>query len=381
MRAFLFTVGAVFFLNASSAARAEWLLAAFATRIAAGEPLKISVVRDVEGTGAPLPDRLEVVIEAGERRIRADFVAAARADRGAFRRDYVMTWPADVTGPVVLQLAEGGSSRLMLVAQEAAPPPGKDALAPPVAAAPAPLAAAPEPALSVNEPMYFLLGLGGDLSARFQLSFKYRIFDPESHVVELLPALRGLHFGYTQTALWDLGADSKPFRDTSYRPSLFYEWRIPAPAQSPHLISARAGYEHESNGRDHESSRSIDTLFASLDWRYSRDDGHSYVGLTPKLWAYLDRGENPDIYRYRGYGELGVRFGRDDGWLARLRLRRAMGGVGSTQLDLSYPLTRRILSETAAYLHLQVFDGVGETLLDYNRSHGTQFRIGFSIQR
>ena len=41
----------------------------------------------------------------------------------------------------------------------------------------------------------------------------------------------------------------------------------------------------------------------------------------------------------------------------------------------------RVLSETAIYLHLQVFDGVGETLLDYNKSQHTQFRIGFSIQR
>ena len=103
-------------------------------------------------------------------------------------------------------------------------------------------------------------------------------------------------------------------------------------------------------------------------------------GITPKIWGYLDRDENPDIHEYRGYGELGVRFGRDDGFLAQLRLRHSTKG-GSTQLDLSYPLSRAILSDTASYLHFQVFHGYGETLLDYNRSRGTQFRIGFSIQR
>jgi len=364
----------------ASPAHADWLLSAFATHAIVGQAMKISVVRDRD-EAAPLPERLSAVIEAGERRVSVELLAAVPGARETFRRDYIMRWPAEVTGPAVLQLADGNSSRLLLLAQDAAPAPGKDVVATPPPQILPGATLPPEPALTVNEPMYFLFGLRDDFSARFQLSFKYRIFDPEGSVVELLPALRGLHFGYTQTALWDLGSDSKPFRDTSYRPSLFYEWRIASAPDSLHLVGIRAGYEHESNGRDHESSRSIDTLFTSVDWRYSLDDGASYIGLTPKVWAYLDREENPDIYRFRGYGELGVRFGRDDGWLARLRLRRGMGGVGSTQLDLSYPLSRRILSDTAAYLHLQVFDGVGETLLDYNRSHGTQFRIGFSIQR
>lgn len=360
-------------------AHADWLLSSFATRVVAGQPFTISLVRDTAAADEPLPDRLKLVAESGERLLNLDLAPTGPTASAAFRRDFVGDWPAGVTGPVVLRLADRNSSRLVLLAQDAPPAPGeKDVPAPPVAVA-AVAAAPPEPALTVNEPMYFLVGADDD-TARLQLSFKYRIFDPESAVVESLPALRGLHFGYTQTSLWDLGVDSKPFRDTSYRPSFFYEWRFASDPSSEHRVGARAGYEHESNGRDGESSRSIDTLFATVDWRYGLGNG-SYVGVTPKVWTYLDRNENPDIYRYRGYGELGLRFGRDDGWLARLRLRRAAGWKGSTQLDLSYPLTQRVLSETAIYLHLQVFDGVGETLLDYNKSQDTQFRIGFSIQR
>ncbi|WP_332671553.1 phospholipase A [Aromatoleum sp.] len=360
-------------------AHADWLLSSFATRVAAGQPFRISLVRDADAADEPLPDRLKLVVETGERLLSLDLAPSRQTAGAAFRRDYVGNWPAGVTGPVVLRLADRASSRLVLLAQDAPGAPGEEAVPVPPAEIAAGTAVAPEPALTVNEPMYFLVGVDDD-TARFQLSFKYRIFDPESAIVESLPALGGLHFGYTQTSLWDLGSDSKPFRDTSYRPSFFYEWRFASDPSSRRGVGARAGYEHESNGRDGESSRSIDTLFATVDWRFGLGNG-SYVGVTPKVWTYLDRDENPDIYRYRGYGELGLRFGRDDGWLARLRLRRAAAGEGSTQLDLSYPLTQRVLSETAIYLHLQVFDGVGETLLDYNKSQDTQFRIGFSIQR
>ncbi len=379
----LLVASAVLALCVTAPARAEWLLAASVTRVAAGTPVKVTVVRDA-GDASPLPERLPAVVEAGAARVGVTLVAVDApdaADGAAFRRDYVLEWPAGLSGPVVLSLDGRVSSRLLLAAEAAPPLPAEDEMAAAPEPAPSMEAVRAPPALTVNEPMYFLLGVDYDITAHVQLSFKYRLFDAEGPVVEWLPFLRGLHFGYTQTSLWDLAADSKPFRDTSYRPSLFYQWDFASAPDSPHRVGLRAGYEHESNGRDSENSRSIDTLFTSVDWRYRLPGGDAYVGFTPKVWGYLDRSENPDIYRYRGYGELGLRFGRDDGWLARLKLRRAMGGVGSTQLDLSYPLRRAILSETAAYLHLQIFDGYGPTLLDYNQSQGTQFRIGFSIQR
>lgn len=63
--------------------------------------------------------------------------------------------------------------------------------------------------------------------------------------------LRHLYFGYTQTALWDLESDSAPFRDSSYRPSLFYRndqiWTSPG---RDVRFGLAGGLEHESNGRD-----------------------------------------------------------------------------------------------------------------------------------
>ena len=58
-----------------------------------------------------------------------------------------------------------------------------------------------EPALSANEPMYFLMGKNSEhgTDSRFQLSFKYRPFDPEGSIAGFVPLLSNLYFAYTQT--------------------------------------------------------------------------------------------------------------------------------------------------------------------------------------
>ena len=168
MRIPVLAVAAAMLLGAP-AARAEWLLAAFATRVVAGQPLNISIVRDASDE-LPLPDRLEAVIEVGEQRVAVELLAAGGGEGAAFRRDYVLNWPEQITGAAVVELADRGSSRLLLIAQEAAAPPGADvakaAHEPVLPAAALP----PAPALSVNEPMYFLIGGGAGRSARVQLS-------------------------------------------------------------------------------------------------------------------------------------------------------------------------------------------------------------------
>lgn len=78
----------------------------------------------------------------------------------------------------------------------------------------------PESRLSFYEPMYIGVGRNGHTTARFQFSFKYRIVKPADPRSRSL--VDNLYFGYTQVSIWDLSANSKPFRDTSYKPSIFY---------------------------------------------------------------------------------------------------------------------------------------------------------------
>ena len=355
---------------------AERLLSVDRTHVEAGRPLTVTVVDPVRGD---LPDTLDARLDLGQRRVRVTLIADG-TQSGALRR-YRFDWPPQLLGLTVLRLADDSSSRAMLIAERVGWAVGEDPAVRVSGAGTTREEATAEPALSFYDPMYFLVGANGGANARFQLSFKYRLFDREGSVVRMLPILEGLHFGYTQTSLWDLSTRSAPFRDTSYRPAFFYRFAVPMAPNSRHRLDWRAGLEHESNGREGEDSRSVNTAFVEIDWRYRFGDGLSHIGLAPKLWSYLEKSDNEDIQRYRGYGELGLRAGRDDGWLARVNLRRGNAGKGSTQVDVSYPLRQSIFSSVGAFVHLQYFDGEGETLLDYDRSDHTQFRIGFSIVR
>jgi outer membrane phospholipase A len=142
----------------------------------------------------------------------------------------------------------------------------------------------------------------------------------------------------------------------------------------------RAGYEHESNGKDGVNSRSINMLFAQPVWRTEFSDGRGLI-FAPKVYAYLDKEDNSDIQRYRGYANWNLRYGREDGWLLTTQLRNGTSGHGSAQFDLSYPLRKPLFARTGGFLYFQLFKGYGESLLDYNLDRGTQVRVGFSIVR
>ncbi|WP_181919359.1 phospholipase A [Alkalilimnicola ehrlichii] len=237
-----------------------------------------------------------------------------------------------------------------------------------------------EPALTVHEPMYFLVGghSGDDLTARIQLSFKYRLFDPEMVDGNGFAWLTNVHFAYTQESLWDLSEDSYPFRDTVHRPSIFWERARITDKNQANIL--RVGLEHESNGEDEEASRSIDTLF--IQPGFATDVFERELILAPKFYAYLVTGShNRDVDRYRGYGDFVVRYGNDDSWVAQVAYRYGIGGNHTGQLDVSIPIRPRIFGRTGAYIYFQVFEGYGETLLDYNRRTPLTARVGFAIVR
>lgn len=390
-------------LSAPAALAADWLLASSSPQVIPGQRFEVVVIGD--GRAADWPARLPASIElpGGGPSIALELVAIGKPVAGASQRRYFARWPMEVAGVAALALVGKPSARVLLdagaPARVAAASGGPAATAPaaagaavPVAAAAAvaptaPVAAAPAAATPVepsgfgfHEPMYFLIGGRDPVSARFQFSFRYRIFDEQGVVAENIPVASGLYFGFTQTSLWDLQSESKPFRDSSFRPSLFYRFALDDPDKRGSLALS-GGYEHESNGKEDMPSRSIDTLFVRADARLRLDEAGTYLGVVPKAWTYLDREDNPDIARYRGHAELGLRLGRDDGWLLSTLIRRGTEGKMGTQYDLSYPIRRSVFSGVGAFVHLQAFKGYGETLLEYDENKEAQYRIGVSLVR
>jgi phospholipase A1 len=385
------------FASIATAAQAEWLLKSSSARVDVGRPLELELVllNDTRAAmDAAFPERLAARLMAGNREIAAELVRGepdhskdAPLAPGGFRKAvYRFTLPPDIEGPVVLTLEGIQASPLTLMATRASPIGGEAiAAAPPKSSgppAPGAVDTRPDPALQTYEPFYFVVGRRtGQTTAKFQLSFRYRLFDERGPIGAVVPPLAKLYFGYTQTSLWNLTQESKPFTDTAYRPSFFYF--EPAVWTSPtgrHNLSVAGGFEHESNGRGEPQSRSINILYLRPAWRTFLDDKH-YVFVAPKMWIYLDRDENPDIQRYRGYFDLNLRVGRVDGLQLSTNYRKGTDTFGSVQVDLSYPIRQPFFADAGGYLLFQYFNGYGESFIDYNIRGPAQYRLGFAIVR
>jgi outer membrane phospholipase A len=349
-----------FALVALPAAAADWVLSVVEPRVRPGARFEFEVIGPVD---EKLPDTLGLQVR-GDRSIPLIAAEALAPQEGA-RRRYAAQLPRLPAGAAQLELADRASGVLVLIV-------GADDMLRQLTGAED---TAVEPPLSENEPIYFSVGTRGDTTARFQLSFKYRLFDRQFGWGRHWPWLAGLHFAYTQTSIWNLSETSKPFTDTSYRPSLFWQWR--RAGDKTWIDAARLGFEHESNGKEGADSRSINTLFVRPEWLFTLDDGKHFE-FTPKIYGYLDKTDNPDIEKYRGYVDWAMRYGdRERSWRALARLGTAE--KGSFQLDW-FERTRMFgTGPVSGYLHAQFFTGYGESLLDYNVRNKSQLRIGFAI--
>ncbi len=292
-----------------AAAAPPWLIATPDETARAAAPITLDVVKPAAQAEWPSTIRLKLMRDGVTREVELNAIGAVTPQDT--RRIYRGVLPPSVSGLVRVELAGAESNRLVLVISApdtieqmhsqvdsaitpVTQPGGTENLLFPVN----------EPVLSANEPIYIVMGSGG--TARFQLSFKYRMFDPGSLPVAWFPPLAGLYFGYTQTSIWDVSATSAPFRDTSYRPSFFWQGTTRGKGLMPDLW--RAGFEHESNGKDGVNSRSINTFFAQPVWRTGFSDGRSLI-FAPKLYGYSEKANNPDIQRYRGYVDWNFRYG------------------------------------------------------------------------
>jgi len=232
--------------------------------------------------------------------------------------------------------------------------------------------------LSGYQPIYAVYGPGTNTDARLQISFKYQLFgkpgDSGGRAWQ-----DGIHFAFTERLYWDLGAKSSPFRNVDYMPELFY--LVPERAVTSTLsLGGQAGVRHESNGRDGDASRSMNTVYIQPVATVPIGDYSLSVG--PRLWAYIgDLSDNPDIKRYRGNTGLFASIGREGGLRVSANSRLNFGsGKGSVDVETSYPLNRLIGTSLNVYLFGQGFAGYGENLLDYNVRQ-TRVRFGIGIVR
>jgi phospholipase A1/A2 len=224
----------------------------------------------------------------------------------------------------------------------------------------------PNPANSATEPLELEA-----LENKFQLSFKTKVLQ------DLFGGRADLWFGFTQSSRWQLYSSrtSRPFRETNYEPEAlliaatdlgFGDWR---------LRMLGAGFVHQSNGRSLPQSRSWDR--ALLDIGIEREGW--VVELRP-WWRIPEsrrKDDNPDIEDFLGRGDLRVVHHRGDHEFALMLRHSLRGGErshGAWQFDWSFPLHRYLRG------HLQLFDGYGESMIDYNH-RASYLGLGVSLLR
>lgn len=231
--------------------------------------------------------------------------------------------------------------------------------------------------ISSYEPVYFDIGNRGGRTARYQVSLKYRLFTPQDPTQTNFTD--HFYLGYTQTALWDLSSKSKPFIDTSFKPSFF--WRQEALWQSPEkkwFAGLATGVEHESNGKAGADSRSLNFAYLQPELNYRFDSG-STLSFSPRLKSYFKVGsENQDYRDYAGNIDWRLRYAQEKGLVLTGLYRHGKSGHSTTTLEAAWPLRRTFLNMNG-YLHVQYFQGYGQTLLGYNEKNKSQVRIGLAL--
>ena len=238
----------------------------------------------------------------------------------------------------------------------------------------------PPLAVSVYEPLYVVIGGDDGLNAKFQISLRYRLFDGSGRLAEKLAWIDDIYLSYSQTSLWDLNDLSKPFRDSSYRPRLFFSnYDLGRLLDGRLRLGIEAGVGHESNGKEGDESRSFNMLYARPVLTFGDPDGlRAYVA--PLIHNYVSDDENPDLHHYRGYVDwlfgIGSKGGLDFSATVRKGTR---SNYGSIELNASYPLSKLSGGDLTGWLMLQYFGGYGESLLDYDRKLDAQFRLGIAI--
>lgn len=208
-----------------------------------------------------------------------------------------------------------------------------------------------------------------DFETKFQISFKTKALE------SIFGDNGDLWMGYTQSSRWQvLNSDaSRPFRETNYEPEVLMVFRNSYSLFGWKGRMAAIGINHQSNGRADPLSRSWNRVMFNVG--LDRDDW----AVTFRPWIRLSDGsddDNPGIEDYLGRGDVTLVHTRDDGQvyslMARHSLRSGDRSHGALQFDWGFPISNQLRG------HLQVFDGYGESMLDYDH-RATYVGLGISV--
>ena len=205
--------------------------------------------------------------------------------------------------------------------------------------------------------------------AKFQISLKTKAAE------NLIGNNGDLWLGYTQSSRWQVynSEESRPFRETNYEPeaSLIFRTNYELLGLNGRLLGMT--FNHQSNGRSDPLSRSWNRVMLNL----GLERGNFAMMIRP--WYRIEEDakddNNPDIKDYMGRGDI-TGFYRWNDHEFSLMLRHSLKGGddshGAAQFDWAFPIKGKLRG------HFQLFDGYGESLIDYNH-RATYVGLGVSL--
>ncbi len=215
------------------------------------------------------------------------------------------------------------------------------------------------PDYSVTVPKAF-----NNYEARFQLSFKTKVLE------SFLFGHGDLWVGYSQVAHWQIYNTelSRPFRELNYEPELILNFPLNFNLLGFKARMIGASFNHQSNGRDLPRSRSWNRII----FHFGMERENLQIYLKPWIRLSDEVDENPLITDFIGRREATIvyRIKKHNFYLVGTNALSFKDNHGSLQFNYIYPLKANLRAQ------VQIFNGYGETLIDYNHKQTT---IGLGI--
>lgn len=207
------------------------------------------------------------------------------------------------------------------------------------------------------------------MEAKFQLSLKTKAAE------NLFGNNGDIWLGYTQSSHWQVynGDESRPFRETNYEPeaSLIFRTNYELLGLNGRLLGLTLN--HQSNGRADPLSRSWNRVMLNVG--FERDN----FALMLRPWYRIEEDakddNNPDIKNFMGRGDVTVFYRwkeHDFSLVLRHSFKGGDDAHGAAQFDWAFPISGKLRG------HFQLFDGYGESLIDYNH-RATYVGLGMSL--
>lgn len=207
------------------------------------------------------------------------------------------------------------------------------------------------------------------MEAKFQLSLKTK-------AVENIFGNNGdIWLAYTQSSRWQVynSEESRPFRETNYEPEASIVFRTNYDLFGLDWRMLGLTINHQSNGRSDPLSRSWNRVMLNLG--FERNNFALMLRPWYRFEEDLPDDNNPDIVDYVGRGDLTAFYrwkDHDFSLMLRHTLKGGDDSRGAAQFDWSFPISGRLRG------HFQLFDGYGESLIDYNHK-ATYVGLGVSL--